>query len=350
MTCPEIDIYETEGNRLLIRGCSVTELASSQHYLQNVWLALTGEKVDQIHLDNKIRDLSLAFFTCGQIERLRKLSQSPDLSESVLLRFMMLLGRLNYADDGIRAVTPDECLQIILSLPILLQLARTPGTIGELSPAINAAGFCHDLLKAVSGQAPEISADKLSFFMSLLLGGFGVVAPTTAVVRFVASTKSSVSYALVAALCASGRAHLGACTQASLQMKSCHEALQAGNIQLAAEQYCGQKPWPGFGHPIMPEDPRVSAFFSYMGSDFAAFEALAFTAGSDKELKPNVDFMIASFMTHYRIEASLAVLFFFSCRAPVLLAHYREKFQRHAFGMASKELREKYNEVPKNWL
>lgn len=352
MSSPNIDNYNMESNTLFIRDQSVTDLACNQHYVQNVWLALTGEVADKILLDNKIRQLSADFFDSGQIDRLRAFTGQLNAGafRDAFSRFMMLLIHLDYDQNSTKAITPDESLQIISALPAILCLARTTNSVPNLSPVTDCDNFCRAFWETLSSSSSDMTSDNMSFIMSLLLGGFGVVAPTTAALRFVASTKNTVNFALVGALCASGRAHLGACKFASQRLRGCYETLLAGKTKLAAVEYCGSKPWPGFGHPIMPEDPRVNVFFERMGNIFAPFEKLARAIGQKNALKPNVDFLIASVIIHYRIDASVAVLAFFVCRAPILLAHYREKFQAHAFGMPSKDLREKYNEVPKNWL
>ena len=348
----DIDNYIIESNTLLIRGQSITDLACQLHYIQNVWLALTGEVSDKTYLDKKVHRLSVDFFSSGQIDTLRTFTEqiNAGTSRDVFSRFMMLLMQLDYTENGNRVITPDESLQIISALPAILCLARASDSIPDLSPITDCDNFCHVLLSSICDQVPDISGEDMSFFMSLMLGGFGVVAPTTAALRFIASTKNTVNYALVGALCASGRAHLGACRFASQQLQSNYDSLLIDNIEVAVTEYCESKPWPGFGHPIMPEDPRVKIFFKYMGNTFKPFEKLALAIGQKNGLKPNIDFLIASFITYHHMDPSIAILMFFACRSPILLAHYREKFQAHAFGMPSKDLREKYNEVPKNWL
>ncbi|MER2475037.1 citrate/2-methylcitrate synthase, partial [Photorhabdus laumondii] len=195
-----------------------------------------------------------------------------------------------------------------------------------------------------------VNVDDASFIMSLLLGGFGIVTPTTATIRFIASTKNRLSYALVGALCAAGPSHLGACQRVMEVLNSLRSHLNSGDIDGALRGYCATKPYPGFGHPVMLRDTRVDTFFAQYGNAFAPFKALADAITAHCGLNPNVDYLIGCVLSQQQVHPDIAVLAFFVCRAPILLSHYRLRFNAHSFGMRSSELREKYKEIPKHWL
>lgn len=233
---------------------------------------------------------------------------------------MMLLSQVEVSAAQCKVMAPvsdGDCLKIILLMPWIILLACSPQPFSYLPTIENCKTFERAFWLALTGK--EVSSywdnDALCRFMSLLLGGFGTVTPTTTTVRFIASTKSDVISALIGGFCATGPAYMGACKYASMR-----------------------------------HDVRVDFFFSRFQASMRPFSSLARSISENTGLQPNVDFLIASIMSKHRVAPELGLLAFFVCRMPILLAHYQSRFSAHSFGLSSEDLREKYKKVPQSWL
>ncbi len=163
-------------------------------------------------------------------------------------------------------------------------------------------------------------------------------------------TKRDVISALIGGFCATGLAHIGACKYAAMRLSSVLHEIEIENLEVAVTHYCKDKPWLGFGHPIMQRDVWVDFFFLRFQAPMRPFSSLARSISDNTGLQPNVDFLIASIMSKHRAAPELGLLAFFVCRMPILLAHYQARFSSHSFGLSSKALREKYKKVPQSWL
>lgn len=347
-----LDRYDIDSNTLFIREVDILQLAQRHHYLQNVWFTLSGEILTLTEMDSRVALASESLRQQERVERVacmwRSLQGMNQLG--VIQRFMLFLMQSELQDtesDNSDVKNLEQDFTTFLLLPWLIELARSPLTANSL-PKLSS---CDDFSRWFSCTLSECQPPKsdVSYMMSLLLGGFGIVTPTTATVRFIASTKNSLSYALVGALCAAGPVHLGACQRVTALINSLRDTLEQ-NVSAAADAYCASRPWPGFGHPVMPRDTRVDAFFNYYTQGFDNYEALSKRIRMQSGVNPNVDYLIGSACSHWRIAPEVAVLVFFVSRAPILLGHYRLRYHAHSFGMSSSELRDKYKALPKHWL
>lgn len=348
-----IDYYDIEKNTLYIRQKNILTLAKNYHYLQNTWFSLSGDILSLEEMDSLVMKASTALQNSACVVRIKKMHQLLPCNQelSPLQRFIILLMQVEIDKSLLteQSITEDQSdLMVILLLPWLIELARREEYTPPLPQLTNCRAFSQWFLMSLSDYTDN-TIDS-SFMMSLLLGGFGIVTPTTATVRFIASTKNSVNYALIGALCAAGPSHLGACQLVTKKLNALSPHLKRGNIKSAMHNYCVTKPYPGFGHPVMPRDTRVDAFFSQYNETFTPYKILANTITSYCGLNANVDYLLGCVLSQRRVDPYIAVLAFFVCRAPILLSHYRQRFNAHAFGMSSKELREKYKELPKHWL
>ncbi|WP_319940850.1 citrate/2-methylcitrate synthase [Xenorhabdus littoralis] len=348
-----IDYYDIEKNTLYIRHHDLLTLAKNYHFLQNAWFSLSGNMLSIEEMDSLVMKSSVALQNSICMVQLQKMHQMLSYNKelSLLERFIILLMQVEI-DKPLLAeplVAEEQSdLMVILLLPWLIELARHKEYITPFPQLENCHSFSQWFLTTLS-EYTDNTID-ISFIMSLLLGGFGIVTPTTAVVRFIASTKNRVNYALIGALCAAGPSHLGACQFVTKRLNALSPHLKRGDIESAMNEYCVTKPYPGFGHPVMSHDIRVDSFFSQCGDTFAPYKTLAKTITAYCGLNANVDYLLGSVLSQRQVNPDIAVLAFFVCRTPTLLSHYRQRFNEHAFGMSSKELREKYKEVPKHWL
>lgn len=351
----EIDNYDLEKNILYIRGIDLILLTKNNDYLQNAWFALTGNLLDKNQLYSIIQQVYQEIQTDKSLERIKHIHQAiSGLSYiDVTRRFMIFLSEIDsfvYKDQKICTLTDAQCLKIILLLPWLISIACSYTKYIDFAIIEKFVSYEEFFWSYMAEQNKNIDMNMISHFMSLLMGGFGVVTPTTAALRFISSTKNSISYALMGSLCAAGPSHMGACKEAALRLLKVKTDIIKGNIENALINYCNVKPYPGFGHPIMPYDTRVEFFFSYHNKLLAYYNDFVELLKSRTKLNPNVDFLIAVMVNKYCIDPQKAILAFFCCRAPILLAHYRSKFNEHAFGISSKEIKEKYKKVPKTWI
>ncbi|SSZ40223.1 Uncharacterised protein [Bartonella grahamii] len=111
-----------------------------------------------------------------------------------------------------------------------------------------------------------------------------------------------------------------------MRLSSVLHEIEAGNLEAVVTHYCKDKPWLGFGHPIMQRDVRVAFFFSCFQAPMRPFNSLARSILDNTGLQPNVDFLIESIMSKHRASHELGLLAFFVCRMPILLAHYQARF------------------------
>ncbi|RZN19552.1 MULTISPECIES: citrate/2-methylcitrate synthase [unclassified Escherichia] len=352
-----IDNYDLDSNVLFIRGCNLIEIADENRYLQNAWFALTGKLFNEEQIDRFIQNANCELKKVDLAAKIQAMHQLINTlpSLSVMQRFMMLMSQVEVSSAQCKVMAPisdGDCMKIILLMPWIISLARSFQPFSDLPTIENCKTFERVFWLSLTGK--EASSDRdndaLCRFMSLLLGGFGTVTPTTTTVRFIASTKSDVISALIGGFCATGPAHMGACKYAIMRLSSVLNEVEAGNNEVAVTHYCKDKPWPGFGHPIMRHDVRVDFFFSRFQESMRPFSLLAQSISDNSGLQPNVDFLIASVMSKHRVAPELGLLAFFVCRMPILLAHYQSRFSSHSFGLSSEDLREKYKKAPLSWL
>lgn len=347
-----LDRYDLDSNTLLIREENILNLAHRFHYLQNVWFTLSGEVVSLTEMDSHVANASVALRQQERVARIESTWKSlQNMGQlDVIQRFMLLTMQSELQVTGkydCEVNRLQEDLTTVLLLPWLIELARSPKKKCLLPMLSSCNAYSYWFRSTLSECQPEKS--DISYMMSLLLGGFGIVTPTTATVRFIASTKNSLNYALIGALCAAGPAHLGACQRVTALLDSLDDTLEQ-SVTAAAEAYCANRPWPGFGHPVMPRDTRVDAFFEHYMHGFGRYQALSQQISAQSAVNPNVDYLIGTACSRWHIAPEVAVLVFFVCRVPILLGHYRLRYQAHSFGMSSSELRDKYKALPKHWL
>ncbi len=88
-------------------------------------------------------------------------------------------------------------------------------------------------------------------------------------------TKRDVISALIGGFCATGLAHIGACKYAAMRLSSVLHEIEIENLEVAVTHYCKDKPWLGFGHPIMQRDVWVDFFFLRFQAPMRPFGSLA---------------------------------------------------------------------------
>ncbi|WP_409362133.1 citrate/2-methylcitrate synthase [Bartonella heixiaziensis] len=352
-----MDNYDLDNNALFIRGCNLIDIADENRYLQNAWFALTGNLLNEEQMDRLIQNANAELQKTNPTAKLQAMHQLINVLPSLSLtqRFMMLLSQVEVSAAQGKVMAPvsdGSCLKIILLMPWIIALARSSQQFSDLLEIENCNTFERAFWLALTSKeaSSDWDIDMLCRCMSLLLGGFGIVTPTTTTVRFIASTKSDVISALISGFCATGPAHMGACKYAFLRLSSVLHEIEIENLEVAVTHYCKDKPWLGFGHLIMQRDVRVDFFFLRFQAPMRPFSSLARSISDNTGLQPNVDFLIASIMSKHRASPELGLLAFFVCRMPILLAHYQARFSAHSFGLSSKDLRKKYKKVPKLWL
>ncbi|MCG3472420.1 hypothetical protein L7750_19215 [Xenorhabdus bovienii] len=195
-----IDYYDIEKNTLYIRQKNILTLAKNYHYLQNTWFSLSGDILSLEEMDSLVMKASTALQNSACVVRIKKMHQLLPCNQelSPLQRFIILLMQVEIDKSLLteQSITEDQSdLMVILLLPWLIELARREEYTPPLPQLTNCRAFSQWFLMSLSDYTDN-TIDS-SFMMSLLLGGFGIVTPTTATVRFIASTKNSVNYALI---------------------------------------------------------------------------------------------------------------------------------------------------------
>jgi citrate synthase len=198
-------------------------------------------------------------------------------------------------------------------------------------------------LLADTNQSIYKKVEKVDLFDKILVtlhAGFGFVTPTIVLARFSASTKASITMNLIAGLCGSGEAHVGACTRAMelfselSNLNDDHAVREHLNNMLNNNQRI-----PGFGHPLLNIDPRPSMLEEFtnhfpINSQFLNnYSALKSLVKMKHNINPNVDGIVAALL-----------------RMPTMLAHALDKKSKPAFGLKKEEARERFNNIPVNWI
>ncbi|WP_375696318.1 citrate/2-methylcitrate synthase [Bartonella sp. AP331QHHD] len=206
-----IDNYDLDNNVLFIRGCNLIDIADENLYLQNAWFALTGNLLNEEQMDRLIQNASAELQKTNPTAKLQAMHQLINALPSLSLtqRFMMLLSQVEVSAAQGKVMAPVSdggCLKIILLMPRIIALARSSQQFSDSPEIENCNTFERALWLALTSKeaSSDWDIDMLCRCMSLLLGGFGIVTPTTTTIRFIASTKSDVISALIGEFCATG--------------------------------------------------------------------------------------------------------------------------------------------------
>ncbi|WP_375641905.1 hypothetical protein [Bartonella sp. CM100XJJH] len=95
-----------------------------------------------------------------------------------------------------------------------------------------------------------------------------------------------------------------------MRLSSVLHEIEVGHLEAAVTHYCKDKPWLGFGHPIMQRDVWVYFFFSRFQVPMRPFSSLVRSISDNTGLQPNVDFLIASIMSKHWAAPELGLLAF----------------------------------------
>lgn len=359
-----IDYYDLDANELSVRGEPLLRLTSRLGYAQLVALAISGKVVSLDALGTLIAQAMKAVqYSFPDLSEARDLKGSGTGSVAWVARSILGLtetaGARRMPNPCPELFSDDEWYGYVLfhAVASLIEIQHETSGIGAFASSSlecsDPSEYARDLMRAfLPTRAAPISLKTLvpDKLMGSLIGGFGVVAPTTALARFSASTRAPMEWGIVASAMGCGSSHLGACSVAMLRLEEA--GLQSQSCDRIAATYCATKPFPGFGHPIMTSDPRVD----YLFDEFSLFPLAAkarTVANSVTErygLHPNIDFVAGALFLSYEIPPPCGSLLFWFCRLPIIIAHICAKRREPPFGLRSSEAREKYRDIPKSWL
>jgi 2-methylcitrate synthase len=358
-----IDEYDLDANELKVHGQDIFELVDRLGFAELVVLAITGKVVaaqTAQHLAGLAYHAARRAFTASAVSS----APSPlhNASDLIAAIAQCLLAR-RVAPQSETCSVPevfsgDEWYGYVLFHWIALTIrtmldplaaARSEDGAGAATAPCYARALLDGFLapKAAVGTINLPPPDKL---MGVLIGGFGVVAPTTVLARFAASTRTSFEWGLVASAMGCGAAHLGACSLAMARLANA--AMATATDSEVVTQYCARKPFPGFGHPIMPIDRRVDYLFDAYDEIPLARRArvIGNAVMASQGLHPNIDFAAGSLFLAYGVPPAAGSLLFWFCRLPIVIAHICAKRREPPFGLRAAEAREKYRNLPKSWL
>jgi hypothetical protein len=359
--CTLIDAYDLDANELRVRGKSLLELAGELSYLQLVFFAMTGRRFVVRTVERLVAIAKKAARDRYDLVRVeRPAATAQELIASVAQVVMRARVREDLPEPPLPAqLSADEWAGCVLlqAIPDIVvgrlcakSLRQAERAEGRRS---SGSGYAADVLKAflpAEGDADVIKRWPPDKLMASLVGGFGVVAPTTALARFSASTLAPLEWCAAASAMGCGPAHLGAC---SLAMDRLREArLGASSERNLFHAYCARMPFPGFGHPIMLSDPRSDFLFDAFAGCKPVDKArrLAKSITEAYGIRPNIDFVAAAVLASYGVPPAGGSLFFWLCRLPIIVAHICEKRSQPPFGLRSSDARELYRKLPRAWL
>ena len=358
----EIDWYDLDQNCLMVRGREVTDLARQDDYAATVIFALTGKTPSLAEVEAALlagwREADGALDADLPFSLSWPMADDPATAIETLACCLFTLRRENKAQTPEQSPLPeildDGAWQAFrLFCQIFLIAGAMIGRGSEAVATLRAEGgfdrtrFAVQLSRLFAAHpSTDDPADPRARLLSTLIGGFGVAAPTTTLARFSASTRAPLEWTLAASTMGCGPGHLGAC---SLAMRRLTEALASPKD--AAGVYCRTKPFPGFGHPIMPLDTRTGFLFKAFGGELPQkAAALAREVTKRSGLNPNIDLATAAVFLSWGVPWSVGSTLFWLARLPIVLAQACAKRAEPAFGLNSAEAREKYRELPRLWV
>ena len=207
----------------------------------------------------------------------------------------------------------------------------------EITELINKASFGDAVFLLLSGEWPRRREGRLMEAILVSCCDHSLVAPSTDATRLVASGGVPLPTAVAAGILAVGDNHGGAIERCAAIL---HEALppEEGDQAAAAARIVksirdkGER-FPGFGHPMHQEDPRVEALFQMAAElglitrwvPFARQIEAALESEVGRRLPMNVDGAIAALLLEMELDWRAGKALFLLSRAAGLSAHYLEQ-------------------------
>lgn len=362
-TRQEIDYYDLDENKLMVRDVEITTLAERNSYAAAIPYVLTGQVLSQEALTIALSEAKRqAAYSLDDTLPLCKYCHT-DLNaiaafETAVNALFVIRGALHLAPkkhnpfpEYFDEISWDAYLlfhQTVLLVGSLLGNGKLVAERWRAGDGFQTDSLAHDISSLFSKPSPPKlqSMDPRDKLLTCLIGGFGVAAPTTTLARFSASTRAPLEWSLAASAMGCGPSHLGAC---SMAMQILTRAFENGANALNV--YSENRPFPGFGHPIMGEDPRTSYLFAQFDNDVSRRASdLAKDITKTFDIRPNIDLAAASIFLEWGVPVHLGSVLFWMSRLPILLAHACAKRREPAFGLRASEAREKYREMPRHWV
>ncbi len=361
-TRPRIDFYDIDKNQLFVREMEVTSLAERANYAEAVVYALTGQFPQPDVLDAALQTAVAEAMTLLEPALVHCRPRSGTLetqdvieaiAEGIIALRRVKTGRTAPENPFPSLFEGPRWEAYMLFHQAVLIAAMTVGAGRDAvermrQEGVHPSNFARHMSNLFTG-APKAeleASDPRDKMLTCLIGGFGVVAPTSALARFSAGTRPPMEWALIASAMGCGPAHIGAC---SIGMRVLQLALSGEGDP--AVIYCRTRPYPGFGHPIAPRDPRTAYLFSnFVNSLPQQALALAKTIKERDDLSPNIDFAAAGVFLDWGVSPSLGSALFWISRLPIVLAHICSMLQDPPFGKKSAEVREQYGDMIKFWI
>ena len=207
-----------------------------------------------------------------------------------------------------------------------------------IGPLVDTGGLADTLWMVLFGtSADDGQADALRRAMIAALD-HGVAAPSTLATRAIASTRSSVPFAIAGGLVAfAGPAHGGAAEEAATLFTRIRDdgtgALQDRATAAVRALLAAGRRAPGYGHPYHRRDPRVAPLLRGTAADRRHRDIAAAVEGAlgeltGKDLPMNADAAVAALLLDAGLAPADVTLVTALGRATGLAAHAREEQAR----------------------
>lgn len=282
--------------------------------------------------------------------------------------------------------TPCQALMAGLCVPLRLDSA-TEGLPAPVRKALSLLGCGASLAaEAIEPGRAEALADRSGTFVSTLpwllcsrarpdpgevfalervmvawAGGFGWLPPSVMIPRLAAGTQIDMQTALAGGFAAAGPAHIGAVGDALRLLGDLAEVSEPEREGRAADVLdalmAHQERLPGFGHPLLNEDPRPAAIgqalreHGHAGPGTRSAELVAGRVHDRLGLLPNIDFATAAVLVDLGVrDPGAAPVIAMYARAAGMLAHIIEKAALPPFGMRKDQARYFLRALAIGWI
>jgi citrate synthase len=166
-------------------------------------------------------------------------------------------------------------------------------------------------------------------------GGWGIVPPVVFSARLAATTRAPIAQCLAAGFSASGPAHTSAIEEI---MKIYTEKSVADIEDYVHGRLAARERIPGFGHPVLPRDPRPQTLrkmvdeLELAGEATLKFDIIQDILSSEKGIYGNIDGINGAILIDIGFaEPSYGPAFFLMGRSLSMTAHILEEYKRPPF-------------------
>lgn len=206
----------------------------------------------------------------------------------------------------------------------------------KLSTLIENFDFIDSIFHTWIEKKPNDNEKKmLNSVLVSFIGGWSIIPPVVFSARLAATTKAPMAQCLAAGFSASGPAH----TSAIEKIMEIYLTTEIEDIEeLVEEKLSKSEKIPGFGHPVLPKDPRpvvlrkLAEDNQIVGDAIRKYDKILDILTKKKQIFANIDGMAGAILVDLGFrDQSFGPAFFLMGRSLAMTAHIIEEYKNPAF-------------------